>query len=70
MATAFKKMAANKLVQDRNQDSDDEPERPRAESDEIEASEHDSALDIDEEIPQIVEPVVSTLKPLIFARMN
>lgn len=55
-------MVANKFDQDRNQDSDEEPQRARAESDEIEASEHDSALDIEEEIPEVVEPVVSTFQ--------
>jgi len=59
MATAYKKMVANKLDQDRNQDSDDENQvRPRADSDEQEASEHDSALDI-EETP--TAPEVSTV---------
>jgi hypothetical protein len=62
MATAFKKMVANKLDQDRNMDSDEEIQRPRADSDEVEASEHDSALDIEEETPEVVEPVVSTFK--------
>lgn len=59
MATAFKKMVANKRDQDRNMDSDDqEPERAH-ESDEVEASEHDSALDIEEEVP--LNPDVSFL---------
>jgi hypothetical protein len=59
MATAFKKMLANKRDQDRNMDSDDnEPVRAQ-ESDEVEASEHDSALDI-EEAPK-ADPAVSIL---------
>lgn len=48
MATAFKKMVANKRDQDRNMDSDDNEPVPARDSDDIEASEHDSALDIEE----------------------
>lgn len=48
MATAFKKMLANKRDQDRNMDSDDNEPIRAQDSDEVEASEHDSALDIEE----------------------